>query len=107
MAPFDLRVFSIVLRALLLQADALEFYSGALQQQLRELEQLQDQTRRQLPRSAAFVTFRYHHTTQYCCSAPCLHQGAGRAQHKPSLRRNPAIAHVLHGPSSAVLSRAL
>lgn len=42
-----------------MQADALEFYSEVLQQQLRELQQLQQQTRWQLPRPAAFVTFRY------------------------------------------------
>lgn len=47
------------------QADALEFYTAALQQQLRELQQLQHQVRHQLPRPAAFVTFR--------CAAPqCL-----------------------------------
>jgi hypothetical protein len=49
------------------QADALEFYTAALQQQLRELQQLQHQVRHQLPRPAAFVTFR--------CAAPqCLHR---------------------------------
>jgi hypothetical protein len=41
------------------KADALDFYTGALQQQLRELQQLQHQVRHQLPRPAAFVTFKY------------------------------------------------
>jgi hypothetical protein len=51
----------LLLLLLLLQADALEFYCEVLQQQLRELQQLQQQSRQQLPRPAAFVTFRYTH----------------------------------------------
>lgn len=53
------------------QADALEFYTGALQQQLRELQQLQRQVRHQLPRPAAFVTFRC--TTRSSCCLTFVH----------------------------------
>jgi hypothetical protein len=41
-----------------LQVDALEFYTELLPQQLVELQALQTQAMRQLPRPAAFVTFK-------------------------------------------------